>query len=546
MRSRFMIKLRDESGVAMLVVLFAVIVVSVMGSALVISAVRDLESSISVQRSSTALGIAEAGVQHAIAQLREKGPIAGGIAKCVQDESADGGWGQWMHPTDKTLPPFFDPNDPNAASTNPNSRPTNCGPYVGHVGLGRYTAYIVGDSAESLIKLPERRVGTYRVDAEGFDRRDNPGRPGERTVEQNLRVETVAVPFSLFAKTQMDLSGTPTVFQESIYTEGNISRRDLINFQAPSPLPADCPYPEGCDLYYGWNAAEGKCSASPAAPNAPCPVAANAAGSISDQFGDIHPPRNAPPGPAEKADDCKYAYDRDKNTRADGSTNYNPYNTVTGDWGKRPSQLCNNYSTPKPIPPFNNWKFTAEDMPFSPDGPSEEVYQLLKQIAQSNGTYCTHSSGTLRLPPSSGNPSCQPLSDTLKDTPVAQQGFQVFYIDVIGTPGPISFNAGWGPQTRPPQTHTPCSDAFGILVVRNGNVDWQGVSNGVWWGSAFVPEGHFNGSGIGDAWFVGTVYADRMTLTGNLKFQLNDCWLDAVASPAFFLVNRLRWHERDR
>ncbi|MGH2692697.1 MAG: PilX N-terminal domain-containing pilus assembly protein, partial [Actinomycetota bacterium] len=54
----------DESGIALIVVVLAMVVVSVLGVSLTISATRDLETSTSVQRASSSLAVAEAGVQH--------------------------------------------------------------------------------------------------------------------------------------------------------------------------------------------------------------------------------------------------------------------------------------------------------------------------------------------------------------------------------------------------------------------------------------------------------------------------------------------------
>ncbi|MGH9197541.1 MAG: hypothetical protein ACRD1T_17590, partial [Acidimicrobiia bacterium] len=86
------------------------------------------------------------------------------------------------------------------------------------------------------------------------------------------------------------------------------------------------------------------------------------------------------------------------------------------------------------------------------------------------------------------------------------------------------------------------------VVVRGEDGELSYQNNESWWGAMFVPEGLLSASGIGggSVWFIGTAFANNMKITGDMRFQLNDCWLKSVSSPAFFLVNRLRWHEADR
>jgi hypothetical protein len=490
----------------MIVVILSVAVVTVLGGALVAVAIRDLESSGSVQRASTALGMGEAGVQHVLQKVKVEGPPQLGtdthrLQQCVADASDDN-LGQFVNPDDVTMPPV-EPAD----STDTD----NCGPYEGLVGNGKYTVYLVMNPGDTL-KLPEDTVGSFTINAVGFDRVDNPTRPGERTVQQSIRVQLLDLPFGLFAADGSNNNGTPTVLNQSLWTLGDVKFRDKIDFDA------DCPeFPTGCDLFYGFDSSVGECIVSPSG-TSKCPAAVHAAGTIYKGNGNA----GAQNGPIHAGGpvNCNFPYDRDE----------------LGGTIEPPPWPC-----ASPIPPYSSTKIFDPDtqFPFDTSGPDPDVYQILKEIAIGNGTYCNYTDNNqLNLGAGAVDPDC-PI-----DIDAHDPGFMVVYIDASSGAGDIAIKTGWGIQTNDP-ANVPCDPEgnFGIIVVRNGNMSWQ--NNETWWGAIFVPEGEFSGTGAGDAWIVGTVFAKTMDSTGNVRFQLNDCWVNDLSGP-FFTVSRIRWHEADR
>lgn len=484
----------DDSGVALILVLIAVVVVTVMGATLVIAGTRDLESSTSVQRATSALGVAEAAVQHAIQTLKTVGPTqlelsrldctnpqTGVASACYPDQSTDGK-GRWMNPTDATLPP------------------ADADQFLGSVGTTDvYRVWIEAIQPIALTATPPVRIGIYRIVAIGSDNRNSQVRPGTRRVEQNVRVRVLDIPFALFAKEGMDLGGGPTTRTISVYATSDILWRNKLTFS-------------GTDLYYGG------------------PTAAHATGTIYKQGiqgggsnnGPIHPP----------AANCEYPHDRDQ----DGDA-YPVYSTTTSSWSCSPQEK----------PPYNSSLFTLQmmkDLGIDPAGPSEDAYELMKRLAQASGIYCTinSSSSTIFQDNQSARTGCN------RGTNQITEKFWVLYAEpAAGFTGAInvSVKAQWGPQGDP---NTTCNSntydgSFGIIVVRGGNLSYE--NNSTWWGATFIPEGEFKATGNGSAWFVGTVYAKTMNIAGNFRVTLNDCWLNRSVGP-FFTVTRLRWHESDR
>lgn len=464
------IKLREEHGVAMVIVVLAIVVVTVIGAGLVIAATRDLESSTSVQRASSALGVAEAAVQHAMQQLRVLGPSEDRLGLDVDDESPNGK-GRWMHLTTPTVPPVADVDGDDFIG------------FTGEIGAtGRYTAYILEIDPVDLSANPTDKEGVYQIVATGLDRKDDPSRPGARTVEQFVRVRALDVPFSLFSQQDVDFGGTPTILSVSLYATGDVYYRSKVSVS-------------GQDDFYGG------------------PAAVHATGVIYRGNGQGNLAQNGPIHPPPASTKCDFPYDRDS-----VGASYTTYDEVTGTWTCSPGDT---------IPPYSTSFFDESMLPFDPSGPSPDTYDFLKSLAQSSGIYIEHTANsTLNIHPTdlAGMPD-----------------FFVLYVDVTGK-GDVAIKSGWGDQTMPPDCNN-YEGHFGIVVVRNGDLSWQ--NNEVWWGAGFVPEGEFSGSGSGQAWFVGTLFARNIGNTGNLRFQLNDCWLNQAVGP-FFTVSRLRWHESDR
>ncbi|MEO7804929.1 MAG: hypothetical protein ABIS18_11680 [Actinomycetota bacterium] len=246
---------RDDTGVALLVALFTVAIIALFGGVLAAISVRELKSSVSVNRASSALGIAEAGVQHGLQQIRQVGPFTTGLSALVPDKSADG-FGRWMNPTDPKLPP------------------SGADQFQGQLGTGGYSAYII---AMDPVDMPDKPQGLYKIVVMGTESRNAAVRQGTRQVEQDIEVQARDLPYGLYAEDSIQAGGTGQIKNMSVYTGGDIYWRSKITFQ-------------GIDQFNGG------------------PTAAHAVGVIyrgngkkGESNGPIHPPYA----------NCEFPYDRD-------------------------------------------------------------------------------------------------------------------------------------------------------------------------------------------------------------------------------------------
>ncbi|MGH2706202.1 MAG: hypothetical protein ACRDJ4_14290 [Actinomycetota bacterium] len=525
----------DESGIALIVVVLAMVVVSVLGVSLTISATRDLETSTSVQRASSSLAVAEAGVQHALAEVREN-PLPGSNLTAVRsDDSLDAtapkvaGQGFWMDPAAPKNPP--------------------ADPFQGNVGpSGRYTAYVkVIDEVDVDNKIPP---GRYRIVSAGVDRRDSPTRPGLTTVQQDVLIAALDIPFSMFSLSTLSQNGTPTLRSISVYAQDSVFHRSADPpkpvFSPPSPpypdnYPNECPWPVGCDIFYS------------GVGGAKLPVAIHTLGTtykggltkVKDQ---IHPPAETSGCQPPYDPKDQFPFDRDNK----GGPYPNPWPCPAA-LGPAPAYPTTPWIGPKCEDPAQteNVGSCLKELPFDPTLPLPDTYRQLRAIAKRTNTYCKHASPSV-LPIADPPPSktcvddtgnTVQISDNIQALKAAGQKFFVLYIDSAPTSGPLDVNLTWGTQANPPES-APCDGSMGIIVVRNGNVKWNNAGN--WWGAIFVPEGDFKGSGAaGTGWIIGTLKAGKISDAGNIRIQLNRCWKNAI--PGFaFSISRLRWHESDR
>lgn len=526
-------RFRDEEGVAVIVVLLAVVILSALGASLAISSIRDLDTTTSVRRASSALALAEAGVSHAMEMLKNGQPLPQPLSTVLPDQSPDGR-GQWMHPS--CALDLSDPVNAAACEAGPLAYvagdPARPGPYVGvpSGSDGQYTAFI---AVETAVNVEARTEGFYRIVSTGMDRRNSATRPGVSTVWQDVRIQALEIPFTMFAEFDYRVGGQNVVLRNlSAYTGRDMLFRDSLTFQAtPAGFSNPCPvaWPTGCDLMYlhdrdAEGLLYGKETGPAAAHSLRTIYKGNGANNLAN--GPIHP--GPPPTPTVN---CLYPYDRDGLGGAWPAT----WPCVVA--GPPPYEDLG--PCPAGVAPKNLGSCIVR-LPFNPDLPNETTYQQLKAIAKRTNTYCEPAScfaggtGTLTI-----QNSDLPDPNTTK--------FFVLYVE--GRDVSIAQSTQWGPQVRPPENLSPCTNHMGIVVVRNGKLTWNATE--IWWGAAFVPEGEFSGGGGGGspspdpnagAWVVGTVKADSIGSTGNIKFQLNNCW--KVSMPGFnFSVTRERWHQ---
>ncbi|MEP7055024.1 MAG: pilus assembly PilX N-terminal domain-containing protein [Actinomycetota bacterium] len=164
-------------------------------------------------------------------------------------------------------------------------------------------------------------------------------------------------------------------------------------------------------------------------------------------------------------------------------------------------------------PPNDTTLFTAADLQaygYRPRGLSDAEYASLKARAQSLGTY---------------NISTGSIMTKLNAALAAGINQPVVYWDN----GNVSLSDNDFPAAFGRAPGGTCNNQSVTIVVEHGNATFQGGNSSWFDGVAFVPDGNWNGNG-GYNW-LGTLFANDLTLGGNQKFQLDDCMVDNMPGP---------------
>jgi hypothetical protein len=110
--------------------------------------------------------------------------------------------------------------------------------------------------------------------------------------------------------------------------------------------------------------------------------------------------------------------------------------------------------------------------------------------------------------------------------------------------GNVSLNDSDIPTLFARTPGTACTAPYSVVVVvRNGDLVYQG-GNSTWRSLAvFVPEGNFRGNGGYNV--LGTLFAHNLSLGGNEQWRLDDCFVDNMPGPLMNL-EALTFMEDDR
>lgn len=381
---------------------------------------------------------------------------------------------------DRTMTPA-DPCTANPAISNPTA-PAKV--KVGGTGTCGPTdnCYEVWISAIRRYAPPAVKTGLYRVRSVGrFG-----GSPGAKALSVDVEVTPASYPIGVYG-TRLVGNGGTAVFNEMLFTQDCVSPRwngsgNGMRF-------------DGVDPYWG----------EPASANSTTQVStANSCGSS----GFIH---NAGPcptsealrfdrtqsgGPISESSPCSFSY-----VRPDGTT------------GRRTSTHF-------------SMEILQRDYKFQASGLSNAQYKSLRARAQSLGTYNT----------AVGN-----LHSRLAAAVAAGVSQPVIYYDNASQvnlsrtdiPAPTFARA-------PGQTCTPHSV---VIVVRNGNLVYQGGTS-EWRDLAlFVPEGNFTGQGGYN--ILGTLFTQELSVTGGQRFELDACFIRNLPGPVLDL-KVISFREDDR
>ena len=183
----------DDSGVAIITVLMVGVLLSILATSAVSISTGNLKNAGRDRVAGGALGAAEAGLAQAVNHMRGASLACLSLAAtCVTPDPWATGSGQ--------------------AVTLPDGR----------------TA-MVKISVVQVLKLPAIRTGRFLVTSTG---RAGTG-PGLRVVTQQVTMKPLDFPLSVYAN-QIQLTGTPTTFQQSVLSKNCIGGREKMNFTDPA------------------------------------------------------------------------------------------------------------------------------------------------------------------------------------------------------------------------------------------------------------------------------------------------------------------------
>lgn len=357
------------------------------------------------------------------------------------------------------------------------------------VGVACYEVWI---SAVERYDPPLVKTGIYRVRSTGFFG----GGPGARSVVVDVSVKPSEFPVGVFGQ-ELEGNGGTQIYNVSLFTTDCVSPRqdgsgNGTRFQ-------------GIDPY--WDQ----------------PAAANSTDYISTSNncgsnGRIHRTTTCATGSGNPP---ALIYDRDSQGGPVGPSSpcYRTYPRADGSW----------------YPDDDTTLFTFEDLEeygFRPGGLSDAQYDALRTQAQALGTY---------------------------NIAEADVEARINAAVAAGITNPVLYFEGRDVSLRSTHipTHIPatfsrlperlggvCTAPYSVtVVVRYGDMAYQGGTSEWRSMAVFVPEGNFRGNGGYNV--LGTLFALNISLGGNEHWELDDCWVDNMPGPLLDLTT-LNFREDDR
>lgn len=191
--SRLFRRINDEdTGVAMITVIFLVAMLTAIGILMVEVSTRNVMNAGSDRVATSALGAAEAGVAAAEGYLNQANPQT---LACSPSCGASNPWGEQSPAGQEKL-------------TFPN---------------GSASVWI------SVLSTFSQRVGTYKIHSIGRNS------VGVRTIEQTVTVTPFNFPIGIYVDHKIDNGGTASVTNESVFSQDCIDQRDHIHFSGIDP-----------------------------------------------------------------------------------------------------------------------------------------------------------------------------------------------------------------------------------------------------------------------------------------------------------------------
>jgi hypothetical protein len=484
-------RLRDQSGVTMITVLFVGAALTALTSTAMFVTIQEFRAGTDDKKAAEALAYAEAGIDKVLLELRRDVWHFGELRRAgcpeqpkelfVQDNI--GAAGKYR----ATLSVW----DPNAATPAARLAPAACN---------------VAPHNSSEPRTTQPRLLAITSTGEHPTAR--------RVVRQIIEMKPLGLPIGIYAD-RIDANGNGGMVSISMLSPTDIVGREKMAFAGLDPYYTK-------DDFYG-NGDKSK-----------IPAAAHAGGQIYGGSGTGT--KEHPPSP-----NCNANRTTGTNPGAQGQSLWDGSNWTTG-----PDANGNGYPDESEItsgcpgqtgfPPTSSFNAAAQQRVSPTPKLTEQDYLTLKGAAKSSGLYCLNGTNCLR------EGASITLGNNVRNSDlgalVNKTNFVVYFEYTSGDPftNKVNWNATIGPCSDDPNVHRSV-----VLIVRNGSMEMQ--SNSRITGFALVPEGAFDSAGnyVSEA----SIIAKEFRLRGQADLRLSDCWVRNMPIPFVDVIPR-GWSEVDR
>ena len=502
-------RFQDERGIAMVTVLLIGAVLTAVTSAAAFTTVQQLQASGDDRRGAQSLAFAEAGIDRLILEMKQGNVTWGDLRRAGCN-------------------PVASDSDPDYVEFS-GAVGTGGGNYVTRLmvynkdatGADRYPP-----AACSPVREDPKQVNYFLIESTG----SQPA--ARRVVRQVVQITALGLPIGLFAYSKITCSGSPSMRDISLITQGTIERRDF------------CPQ-SGTDPYYTRAMFHGA-----TAPDTPIPAAAHALGQIT--YGPGGQPKQEHRAGFEP--NCE-ANDRGTLGQSlwDGSGTA-VLTSIAGcpvgqpQWGgsAAPSDSALPGVAADQRPPNSLFDDAAMKAVAKQPTLEKRDYDTLKEAAKTQGLYCKTSAVSGKLDCIKQNVSLGNSNDTVinANSPfvTGHRNVYVAFFDLGGSVSSVTWKEGVEPCSDNPETNRSI-----VLVVKNGDITFSGGSSEPVTGAVLAPEGTV--ATEGSSRIIGTVIAKTISGSGGggtePNFSLTGCWVRNLPGP-FLDVTPIQWSEVDR
>jgi hypothetical protein len=485
--------LANQSGVAMVIVIFVAAALLVVSSTAAFVAVREFRAGSDDRKAMEALAYAEAGVDRMIQYIRNSGAVTFGAlrqAGCdrgpITIPSTGIGNG-----TFSVTAWVYDPDGPTPMDKLATQHPRN-------TDARPFACNNAPTTPRGILYLAIESIGEHPA--------------AKRIVQQVVKVAPIGLPIGVSADS-IEASGTAQTIGISMVSEQKIIGRDKIAFT-------------GTDPYYTmgdfW-------------PGGPFPVGIDAATPVPSAA-------HAVQGIFRKSNGTDWEFSGGpKNCTANGTNGQSLWDSDgVGTVSPQHSPITSGCAGQVGYPPHSY--FSAADFArITPNSLDEADHRALKQAAQAYGIYCSI--------PTTGSATCLKGGISYPYRSVWQDGdvSSLFAAGTLNFVVYFEFTGGSALSNRVKWkadvwgcSDDPAINRSAVIVVRNGGMD---LENGANVNGALLLDGEFKYSG--NVFFNGTIVAQKFDISGNSTFSLDACWVRNMPGP-FLGVTPTHWSELDR